>query len=70
MPKHSIAVVPFTFESSPIRVVTEGDREPMFVAKDLVEAVDAVWKGDQGSIALNPPPPGGFVLPMPPRGGS
>ena len=50
MQKHSTAVVPFTFESSPIRVVTEGDGEPMFVAKDLVEAVDAVWKGDQGSL--------------------
>jgi len=50
MQKHSTAVVPFTFESSPIRIVTDGDGEPMFVAKDLVEAVDAVWKGDQGSL--------------------
>jgi anti-repressor protein len=43
----------FDFEDRQIRVAMK-DGEPCLVAKDIVEGVGAVWKGDAGSIAFVP----------------
>lgn len=46
-------IVPFHFGNQAVRSVGING-EPWFVAKDIVEAVDAVWKGTSGSIAHIP----------------
>jgi anti-repressor protein len=43
----------FEFENKKVRIV-DMDGIPAFVAKDVVEGVGAVWKGDAGSIAHVP----------------
>lgn len=35
----SSSVIPFQFEAKPIRVVTDESGEPLFVAKDICEAL-------------------------------
>lgn len=47
------AIVPFSFEGAPVRVETDANGEPLFVARDVVEAVEATWVGPQ-SIAHVP----------------
>jgi prophage antirepressor-like protein len=43
----------FEFENKKVRIV-DMDGIPAFVAKDVVEGVGAIWKGDAGSIAHIP----------------
>lgn len=38
-------LIPFQFESGSIRVVTDANGEPLFVAKDVAEALDYSWNG-------------------------
>lgn len=38
-------LVPFSFEDKSIRVVSDERGEPLFVAKDVAEALDYVWNG-------------------------
>lgn len=39
------SLMKFDFDNNAVRIVPDDKGEPMFVAKDLVEAVDAVWNG-------------------------
>jgi anti-repressor protein len=39
----SSAIVPFTFEGRQLRAHRENNSEPLFVARDVVKAVDAKW---------------------------
>ncbi len=47
------SLTPFSFESHEIRTLTIGEN-PWFVAKDVAEALEYVWKGTSGTIGHVP----------------
>ena len=38
-------LIPFSFENNQVRIVTTDDGEPLFVAKDVAEALGYTWNG-------------------------
>lgn len=47
-------IIDYNFEGSSVRTIVDDAGNPWFVARDVVEAVEAVWKGVSGSIAHVP----------------
>jgi prophage antirepressor-like protein len=39
---------PIEFNGASIRIVLDSQGDPLFIAKDLVEAVGATWRGTDG----------------------
>lgn len=40
-------IIPFDFDARQVRIVQDDDGEPLFVAKDVAEALGYVWKGEE-----------------------